>query len=302
MNKYIEKLFAGCLLVLVNQGVQAALDVFACEPEWAALVGELGGEHVKTTSATTGLQDVHHIEARPSLIARVRQADFMVCTGAGLEEGWLPVLQRRANNPRILVGAPGYLEAADQVRLLDRPVRIDRSGGDIHAEGNPHIQLDPRNISVIAAAVTERLIAIDQKHAEDYRDNLANFQSRWQMARAQWEQQAQSLHGLPVVVHHNAWVYLINWLGLDLVGILEAKPGVPPTSAHLSQLLEQLQQQPARVIIRSPYQSPRASEWLAERAGMPVIVLPSTVGGNEEARDLFGLFNSIVQQLLSESS
>lgn len=302
MNKYIEKFVAASLLVLAGQGTQAALAVFACEPEWAALVNELGGVHVKVSSATTGLQDVHHIEARPALIARVRKADFMICTGAGLEEGWLPVLQRRANNPRIRVGAQGYLEAADHVRLLDRPARIDRSGGDVHAEGNPHIQLDPRNIPVIAAAVTERLIAIDPQHAEDYQENLADFRSRWQTALVQWEQQAQSLQGMPIVVHHNAWVYLINWLGLDHVGTLEAKPGVPPTSVHLSQLLGQMKQKPARVIIRTPYQSPRASEWLAERAGIPAIVLPSTVGGNEEAKDLFSLFNSIVQHLRQEAS
>ena len=290
---------AGSLLMCIGQAAHAVTNVFTCEPEWAALVDEIGGELVKTGSATTGLQDVHHIEARPSLIARVRQADLLLCTGAGLEEGWLPVLQRRANNPRVQVGAQGYMELANHVRLLDRPARVDRSEGDVHAQGNPHIQLDPRNIPVIAQAVAERLSVIDPEHTKAYQENLSGFLSRWKTALAGWQEQAQPLQGMPVVVHHNSWIYLINWLELDLVGTLEPKPGLPPTSVHLSQLLEQLEQQPAQVIIRSPYQGARSSEWLAERTGVPDIMLPSTVGGNEAATDLFSLFDNIVQQLLS---
>ena len=289
----------GSLMMCISQAAHAVTKVFTCEPEWAALVDEIGGELVKTGSATTGLQDVHHIEARPSLIARVRQADLLLCTGAGLEEGWLPVLQRRANNSRVQVGAQGYMEVANYVRLLDRPARIDRSEGDVHAQGNPHIQLDPRNIPVIAQAVAERLSVIDPEHAKEYQDNLSGFLSRWKIALAGWEEQAHPLQRMPVVVHHNSWIYLINWLGLDLLGTLEPKPGLPPTSVHLSQLLSQLGQQPAQVIIRSPYQGARASEWLAERTGVPNIVLPSTVGGNEAVTDLFSLFDNIVQQLLS---
>jgi len=290
---------AGSFLMCISQAAFAVTNVFTCEPEWAALVDEIGGELVKTGSATTGHQDVHHIEARPSLIARVRQADLLLCTGAGLEEGWLPVLQRRANNSRVQVGAQGYMEVANHVRLLDRPARVDRSEGDVHAQGNPHIQLDPRNIPVIAQAVAKRLSVIDPEHAKAYQENLSGFLSRWKTALAGWQEQAQPLQGMPVVVHHNSWIYLINWLGLDLLGMLEPKPGLPPTSVHLSQLLAQLEQQPAQVIIRSPYQGARASEWLAERTGVPDIVLPSTVGGNEAVTDLFSLFDNIVQQLLS---
>lgn len=299
MNGYRKWCLVASLLVCASQGAHAVVNIFTCEPEWAALANEVGGDLVKTGSATTGLQDVHHIEARPSLIARVRQADLLLCTGAGLEEGWLPVLQRRANNPRIQAGADGYMEAAGYLRLLDRPARVDRSEGDVHARGNPHIQLDPTNIPVIAQAIADRLQVIDPGHATRYQENLSDFLSRWQTALARWQQQAQPLHGVPVVVHHNAWVYLINWLQLDLVGTLEPKPGLPPTSTHLSQLLEQMQRQPAKLIIRSPYQGARASEWLSERTGIPAVVLPATVGGNEAATDLFSLFDNIVLQLLS---
>jgi zinc/manganese transport system substrate-binding protein len=293
---------AGALLLALAAGAHAAVEVFTCEPEWAALVDELGGGHVKTRSATTAQQDVHHIQARPSLIAGLRRADLLVCTGAGLEEGWLPVLQRRANNPRVQVGADGFLEVADYVPLLDRPARLDRAEGDIHPGGNPHVQLDPRNIGQIAKVVTERLAVIDPAHADDYRTRLADFSRRWDQAIAQWQERAVPLRGVAVVVHHNAWVYLENWLGLEIVGTLEPKPGIPPSSSDLSRLLSQLEQRPARMVIRSAYQPVRASEWLSQRTGMPAVLLPSTVGGTDEAQDLFGLFDDIIRRMLQAAS
>ena len=286
------------LLCAVSTSVRAKIDVFTCEPEWAALAGEIGGEHVNVSSATTALQDVHHIQARPGLIARLRKADLLICTGAGLEEGWLPVLQRRANNPRVRTGAAGYLEAAQYVDLLDRPARVDRSEGDIHPQGNPHIQLDPRNILSIAAVITKRLATIDPTNAQDYRGAMEVFANRWKEAIRQWEVAARPLKGMPVVVHHNSWVYLQNWLGFEVVGILEPKPGIPPSSTHLQQLINQLDLRPARMVIRSAYQNARASDWLSQRAGIPAVLLPSTVGGSEAASDLFGLYKDIIQRLL----
>ena len=296
------QVLAAVMLSSVIASAHAAIEVFACEAEWAALARELGGKHVKVSSATTALQDVHHIQARPSLIARLRRADLLVCTGAGLEEGWLPVLRRRANNPRVQVGATGYLELANHVRLRDVPARVDRAQGDVHPRGNPHIQLDPRNIGRVAEVVTERLAVLDSAHAEDFRAGLASFSKRWEDAIARWEALAEPLKGMPVVVHHNAWVYLQHWLGLEVVGTLEPKSGIPPSSTHLSQLLAQLEQRPARVIIRSAYQSPRASEWLSQRAGIPAVVLSTTVGGSEATQNLFGLFDDIINRLLEVAS
>jgi zinc/manganese transport system substrate-binding protein len=302
MRQFAVLFLAGVLLQTAMANVHARIEVFACEPEWAALIKELGGDNVRASSATTALQDVHHIQARPSLIARLRSADLLICTGAGLEEGWLPVLQRRANNPRVQIGTSGYLEVSNYVRMRDRPDRIDRAEGDIHPRGNPHIQLDPRNIQRIAGIVTERLIMIDPAHAEEYQAHLATFMTRWQHAIERWEAQAKPLRGIPVVVHHNAWVYLEQWLGLEVVGTLEPKPGIPPSSTHLSQLLAQLEQRPAQMVIRSAYQGPRASDWLSQRANIPAVVLPSTVGGSEGAQDLFGLFDVIIRKLLEATS
>ena len=276
--------------------VQAALKVFTCEPEWAALVQELGGAQVTTASATTALQDPHHIEARPSLIAKTRQADLLVCTGAGLEAGWLPPLLRTAGNAKVQPGQPGFFEAASAVTLLEARTRADRADGDVHPQGNPHLHLDARNILPVAEQLSLRLKQIDPANAAHYAARHADFARRWRAALAQWEREAASLKGMPVVYHHRNWVYLAQWLGLKEVGVLEPKPGLPPTAAHLTQLLAQLKIQSARAILRSAYEDGRADAWLSERAQIPALVLPYTVGA-EGADDLFKLFDITIARL-----
>lgn len=276
----------------------AAVSVFACEPEWGALTQEIGGDLVKITTATSALQDPHHIQARPSLIARIRKADLVVCTGGGLEVGWLPLLLRRANNPQVQTGQPGYVQAVTAVSMLDRPQRLDRAAGDVHAQGNPHIQTDPHNIAAVARLLTERLSAVDPQHAAQYQANLQDFLSRWQSAMQRWEKQAQPLRGMRVVVQHRNWAYLTHWLGLVRVATIEPKPGVPPSSADLAALVTKLRQQPADAILRASYQDKRAAEWLSGHTGIPVVELPFTVGGSDQASDLFDLYEDTVRRLL----
>lgn len=274
----------------------AALKVFTCEPEWASLVQELGGTQVTVTSATTALQDPHHIEARPSLIAKTRQADLLVCTGAGLEAGWLPALLRTAGNARVQPGQPGFFEAARTVTLLESRTRADRADGDVHPEGNPHLHLDARNIARVAEQLAARLKQLDPANAAHYETRHQDFARRWQAALSRWEHEAAPLKGMSVVFHHRSWVYLAHWWGLREVGVLEPKPGLPPTAAHLTQLLTQLKTQPARAILRSAYEDGRADMWLAERANIPAVVLPYTVGA-EGAVDLFKLFDISLARL-----
>ncbi len=275
-----------------------ALKVMACEPEWAALTQELAGEHASIYTATQALQDPHNIQARPSLIAAVRNAELLVCTGAELEVGWLPVLLRQAGNGAVQPGQPGMFNAADFVRKLDVPTRVDRADGDVHASGNPHIQTDPRNIAAVAPALAKRLAEVDPAHAADYARRLADFQTRWGQAVQRWTQAAAPLKGTAIVVQHKGFPYLSNWLGLKEVATLEPKPGVEPSSSHLSSVLTKLQQQPARLIVRAAYNDGRSAQWLSERTHLPVVVLPYTVGGSERARDLFGLFDDTVDLLL----
>ena len=276
-----------------------ALNIFACEPEWGALAKELGGDKVSVYTAVGPLQDPHHIEARPSLIARARSADLVVCTGAELEAGWLPLVRTQSGNAKIQAGQAGDFEATRFVATLEVPQKLDRAQGDIHAAGNPHIHLDPRNIAKVAAALAQRMAQLDGAQAEGYRSRSQAFLERWQQAMTRWEKQAASLKGVPVVVHHKDLSYLLHWLGMREAGTLEPKPGLPPTTAHLSDLLARLVQEPAAVIIRSAYSDPRASAWLSERAMIPAVMLPFTVGGSDQAQDLFGLFDDTLARLLA---
>lgn len=286
------------LILLSPLSAHAALNVFACEPEWAALVRELGGNDVKVYSAITAMQDPHRIEARPSLIAQMRRADLVVCTGAELEIGWLPILLRDAGNAGVQPGQPGYFEATRFVTLMEKPTRLDRADGDVHASGNPHIHTDPRNIQRVSEALAARLIEIDPAHAAAHRARGVNFSARWNAAMTGWQTRAAPLKGLPVVVQHKSFSYLLNWLEMRTLATLEPKPGVEPSVGYLASVAAQLQTTPAKLVLRTAYQSPRPADWLAQRAGIPALALPYTVGGSERASDLFGLFDDTLDQLL----
>ena len=292
------KILFGLLLCLACAPAWAALEVFACTPEWAALARELGGDRTSVYAATTALQDPHRIEARPSLIARARRADLVVCTGADLEVGWLPQVLLQSGNARIQRGQPGYFEAAAAARLIEVPAFADRAMGDVHAAGNPHLHLDPRNVASVAKALAQRMALADAHNASYYLERELAFQARWRQATARWEREAAPLKGVPVVVHHKDLSYLIAWLGMREAGTLEPKPGLPPSTAHLASLLAQLQKAPAKIIVRSAYSDPRPAQWLAQQAKMPAVLLPYTVGGTERANDLFGLYEDSIQRLL----
>jgi len=292
------KKFLTCVTLLgAILPAHAALNVLACEPEWAALAIEIGGEKVKASSATTAQQDPHRIEARPSLIARTRNADLLVCTGMELEAGWLPILLQQSGNRKIAAGQPGHFEAGNFVQRLDIPASVDRSGGDVHAGGNPHIQQDPRNIALIAAALARRMAELDAPNAAYYQGRQQDFSARWNTAMTRWTQQIAPLKGVAIVEHHKNMAYLLNWTGMRAVGTLEPKPGVEPSAAYLSSLVAQLQKQPARMVLRAAYQDGRASQWMAEHARIPAVELPFTVGGSARAKDLFGLFDDTVARL-----
>jgi zinc/manganese transport system substrate-binding protein len=278
---------------------QAALKVLATTPDWAALVTELAGDKVNVYTATSAFQDVHRVDAKPSLVARARTADLVVATGADLEIGWMPVLLQDSGNTRIQPGSPGYLEAAPLVHLLEVPSAVDRSMGDIHPLGNPHVTLDPRNIAIIAKALTARLVLLDSANAAFYAARGEEFQKRWQQATVQWEAKAAPLKGVGVVVIHRDQVYLCNWLGLKELAAIEPKPGVPPSAGYLSELVTKLAATPPKMILRNAYNDPKAAEWLSQRIHVPVVLLPYTVGGTPEAKDLFGLFDDSINRLLA---
>lgn len=290
------------LLLTVPIAATAEVRVFACEPEWAALAAELGGDLVDTYSATTALQDPHYIQARPSLIAKLRRADLLVCSGAELEIGWLPALLQKANNRKVMPGSDGYLEASRYVLRLDATGNVDRAQGDIHPQGNPHIQTNPHNITAVAREISRRFSKIDTVNSIIYEENLTVFLDKWQAAIERWESAAEPLSGKRLITHHKSWVYLAEWLGLEEVANLEPVAGLPPTATHLSRLTKRFAAGGADVIVRSPYQDDRPSEWLAERIKVPALILPLSIGGTDDATDLFRLYDAMIERLLGVMS
>lgn len=292
-----------CVVALAaSSSAWADLRIFACEPEWAALARELGGDSVHVDSATTPFQDVHYIQARPSLISKIRRADLVVCSGADLEIGWVPVLLRQASNAKVQPGTPGFVDASKIVPMLGVPTLVDRSQGDIHPYGNPHVQTDPHNVARVAQEISARLQQLDPAGSEVYRARYDDFSQRWGKAIVGWEQRAAPLRGMEIVTHHLAWVYMAHWLGLVVVDHLEPKPGIPPSAGHLAQLLDKLSTRRVKAIVRAVYQSERASRWLSERTGIPAIVVPHCVGATPGATNLFAMFDDMIDQLLEANS
>ncbi|WNC74317.1 zinc ABC transporter substrate-binding protein [Thalassotalea psychrophila] len=280
---------------------QAQLNIFACEPEYAALAKELAADDANIFSATTAKQDPHFVQARPSLISKMRRADVVICAGADLEIGWLPMLQMKSNNLDVQSTEKGLFLASDHVENLDIPVKVDRSMGDVHELGNPHVHLDPFRVADLATAFTAKLVQLDVKNSEVYQHNLNDFIKRWQTATAKWQQQAKPLKGLKVIAYHSSFKYMFEFLGMQQVGDLEPKPGLPPTSSHLLSVLDIVKQQQVKLVVYTGYQDEKAANWLQDKTDILSLQLPYTVGGNKHAKDLFSLMEQHISMLLLAS-
>lgn len=286
-------------LLGVSAPAQARLNIFTCEPEWAALARVLAPE-AKIFSATHARQDPHEIEARPALISALRRADLAICTGAGLEAGWLPMLQSRAGNTRITPGATGLLLAAESLPLLeDAHHHPSRDKGHVHAEGNPHIQLDPRLLARVAARIADRLAALDPADAASYRRRLEGWLAEWNTRIEHWQQAAKPLFGEAVIAEHSSFAYLFRWLELYQAADLEPVPGVPPTVSHLQTLLQRARDDPPMAVVQALYQDPQPGRWLADKLAVPLLTLPTTVTADGSTRSLEGLFDHLIAALLA---
>ncbi|WP_172605638.1 metal ABC transporter solute-binding protein, Zn/Mn family [Shewanella benthica] len=298
INSKLVKSAIAAVVVSYSSMASAELNIFACEPEYAALAKELA-PNARIYSATTAMQDPHQVQARPSLIAKMRQADIAVCAGADLEIGWLPMLQMKSSNAKVRSTAQGLFYAAEQVETLDQLKSVDRSMGDVHAKGNPHLHFSPERMLKVAQALTLKLIAVDPASKAEYESALADFSQRWTAAIPVWQKKAAPLHGKKVIAYHSSFKYLFNWVGIEQVADLEPKPGLPPSSSHLASLLTRTEAGDVMAIIVASYQDERGANWLGERANLPVQVLPMSVGGNDQSQDLFSLYDSVLDLLLS---
>ncbi len=284
-------------LLACSFGARADFRVFACEPEWADLVRALVPE-ANITVATNAWQDPHYIEARPSLIAAMRNSDLAVCTGASLEAGWLPALIQRAANSRIAENREGLFYAASYTHLHQPHDHVDRSMGDVHPEGNPHFHLNPHAVPEVMDGLVKRLPQVAP--AEEIKVMRAlhlRWKMRWEQSQEHWETLMPDLRGMKVVVQHSSFDYLLRYAGIEAVLDLEPKPGLPPTPSHLNRVLNDPRLADASVIVISPYQDPKPAQWLAERAGLPVLVLPTTLTEEEETDTLPELITYILTSL-----
>lgn len=297
MKKISLIILALGLLIAAPTSAFAKVNVFTCAPEWKALVQEVGGDNVDVYTASNANQDIHHMRAKPSLLAAMRKADLVVCSGASLEIGWLPILLQKAGNAQVQEGGIGSIMASDYVPLLGMMESVDRSMGHVHPEGNPHVHLDPNNILKISKVIAERLAEIDYSNSESYQKYFQSFETKWKGFITQWSNQASSLKGKKVVVYHQSWPYLLNWLGIEAVASLEPKPGIPPTASHLEKVLGDIQGKNVSGILVAPFENGKAATWLSEKSGIPIIHLPFTVGGNKQSKDLQSLFDDTIQRL-----
>jgi len=287
------------LVVLMASPVSAfaKTNIFACAPEWGALAEEIGGDKVDVYTASNANQDIHYMRAKPSLLAAMRKADLVICSGASLEVGWLPILLNKAGSNQVQEGSVGSIMAADYVPLLDVMQTADRSMGHVHPEGNPHVHLDPNNILIVSKVIADRLSEIDASNSSYYKSQYDAFNAKWTQAITQWNSQARSLKDQKIVVYHKSWTYLLNWLGIETVASLEPKPGIPPNAAHLEKVLQDIQGQNIIGILVAPFESEKGAKWLSEKAGIPIIRLPFTVGGNNQSKDLQSMFDNTLQLL-----
>ncbi|YCO00733.1 metal ABC transporter solute-binding protein, Zn/Mn family [Vibrio sp. VNB-15] len=294
-----KRTFSKCGLAMMAAGVAIisspalALNIFVCEPEWKAFL-ESHAPDATIYSATTAKQDPHYVQARPSLIAKMRQADMAMCSGAELEVGWLPMLQVRSSNGAVQNGSQSMIYATDFVRMLDTHDHVDRSMGDIHAHGNPHVQFAANDIIPLSHAVTKRLQVLDPDNAQTYQFNGMKFRAHWRKKLNEWNEKAAPLKGKQVVGYHETYRYLYDWLGMEQIADLEPKPGISPTTSHL-QSLTKLNTNSFEAIVYSSHQDKRPANWLQQHTNKPLIQLPLTVS---KGQSLDEMYDQVIDDLL----
>ncbi len=278
----------------------AKLKVVATTPDLGSLAREVGGDRIEVVSLAKGTEDPHFVDAKPSFIRVLNQADVLIEGGADLEVGWLPPLVVNARNPKIQLGQPGRIIAADVIRLLEVPSGpVDRSLGDVHPFGNPHFTMDPRNGELIAQLLSERFCFAAPGDCSIFQSNLKQFEAKIDGRMPIWQKQMAPLNGVKAISYHKSFSYLAERFKLRIVNTIEPKPGIPPSAAHVVNLVAQMKSESVRLILMEPNHERKTPTFLAQETGAKIALVPSMVGGTKEASDYIALFDSIVQTLLA---
>ncbi len=292
------KWFCFILSVCIAATARADLNVVASLPDFGAIAEAIGGKAISVTTIARGSEDPHFVDARPSFVRVLNKADLLIEGGAELELGWLPTLVNSARNPKIQGAGPGRLVLSRYVKLLEVPSgAVDRSQGDVHAAGNPHYWLDPRNGIVIAGQIADALSQLDSGSAESFRKNLAEFSSRLNAKWPDWHKKMEPFRGTKVITYNKTFEYLANAFGLEIVGQLEPRPGIEPTPSHINQLVQKARAAGVKLVIVEPYRPRRDADRVSQAIGARTVVLPEKTGATPEAKDYISLFDAIVNKL-----
>jgi len=258
---------------------QAKINAVATTPDLGAIATVIGGKFVEVTSLARPTEDPHFVDAKPSFILKLNRADALIEGGAELEIGWLPALLENARNPRIEAGAPGRISCVEGVDLMDVPADLDRSKGDIHAMGNPHFLTDPMNAKIAARHICDGFVALDAKNAEFYKSSLARFTSQVDERLAGWQKTLEPYQGTRLVAYHDTWPYFARRFQLKIDLFLEPKPGIPPTPAHMVEILDTMKKEHLRGILVEPYQNRKTAEKAATETDSIILAFTQYPGG-----------------------
>jgi zinc/manganese transport system substrate-binding protein len=284
----------------LSTDAQAAIKVVTTTQDLAALTAEVGGDKVTVEALARGYQDPHFVEAKPSFVIKLHGADLLVLVGRELENAWLPALITQSRNAKIQPGSAGYLDASLSARILDVPTgQITRAMGDVHPQGNPHYWLDPGNGRRIAQAIQKKLTDMSPGDAAYFQQRYADFDRRLAEAEARWRAALAPYKGTKVVTYHRSWPNFAEAFGLDVVGYVEPKPGIPPSPSHTLTLMHEMKRQGIKLILVEPYFDLKTPNAIARDTGAQVLVLPPSVGGVKEATDYLKLFDYGVNLLVS---
>ncbi len=264
---------------LVLSTAYARLNVVATTPDIAAIAKEIGGDKIELTTMARPTDDPHFVDAKPSFILKLNKADVLIHGGAELEVGWLPKLIEQARNAKIVGAAKGEVRCCDGVKMLEVPEKLDRSGGDIHAAGNPHFLVDPENAKIVAHHIADAFVSLDAANRETYEANAKKFIATLDAKLAEWQSKLAPFKGQHLVAYHNSWLYFAERFGLKIEIFLEPKPGIPPSPSHLATVMAKMKEQNALVVIVDPYLNRKTAETVARSTGAKVVDVTQFPGG-----------------------
>ena len=301
-TQVIAAVFAACLLAFLLFPLPAAakkLNVVTATTDMAALAQEVGGDHISVESIARGYQDPHFVEAKPSFLLKLRQADLLITVGLQLEIGWLPPLITQSGNPRIQVGANGYLDASQFAEILEIPSgTVTRAMGDVHPLGNPHYWLDPDNGRRVARGIAGKLGELDPADSAYFQQKLQDFEQRLAAAEQKWDAQMKPYRGHKVVTYHNSLPNFAKHFGLDVIGYVEPRPGIPPTPSHTIELIGLMKRENCKIIMVEPYFDLKTPNSIAEQTGAKVVQYLPSVGGEKDVTNYFQLFDYDINLLI----